>query len=215
MPSFGLELRYIPLMEMSVVVTNFNYGRFLARCLRSLLNQSLDRKFFEIIVVDDASTDDSKAILEVFESKVTLIRNEINLGLAASSNVGIQTSTGRYVVRVDSDDYVHPDFVKTLMLGFELFGENYQAISVDYLQITPQGKFLEYGNSEISPIACGIGFKMDAIEQIGFYNPKLRINEEVDLRKRFQDEGFQIRNINLPMYKYVKHDQSLTNHPLI
>jgi glycosyltransferase involved in cell wall biosynthesis len=146
---------------------------------------------------------------------VTLVKNNVNLGLAASSNIGIQSSTGRYVVRVDSDDYVHPDFLKTLMLGFELFGDNYQAISVDYLQITPEGRFLEYGNSEISPIACGIAFKMDSIEQIGFYNPKLRLNEEVDLRKRFRDEGFLIRNINLPMYKYVKHDQSLTNRPLI
>ena len=53
-------------MEISVIVTNYNYEKYIARCIRSLLNQSLDHSMYEIVVVDDASTDNSKDIIESF-----------------------------------------------------------------------------------------------------------------------------------------------------
>lgn len=202
-------------MEISVIVTNYNYGRFVGRCLRSIINQTTEPKNFEVIVVDDSSTDDSWEILKSFGGRIRLFQNASNLGLAATSNLGIANANGRYVVRIDSDDYVHPDFLKVLLLGFDLFGRNSEAISLDYLNVTPAGEVISYGSSEKDPIACGIAFKLDAIEQVGFYNPKLRVHEEIDLRQRFNSEGLRIQNINLPLYKYVRHDKSLTNRPLI
>lgn len=86
---------------------------------------------------------------------------------------------------------------------------------MDYLNVTSAGEVISYGSSEKDPIACGIAFKLDAIEQVGFYDPKLRVNEEIDLRQRFLREGFRIQNINLPLYKYVRHNKSLSNQPLI
>ena len=135
--------------------------------------------------------------------------------MAATSNHGIINANGRYVVRIDSDDYVHPDFLKVMLLGFDLYGRNTEAISLDYWNVTSAGEIISYGSSEKDPIACGIAFKLDAIEQVGFYDPKLRVHEEVDLRQRFLKEGFRIQNINLPLYKYVRHDKSLSNQPLI
>ena len=202
-------------MEISVIVTNYNYGRFIGRCIRSILNQDIDSKNYEVIVVDDSSTDDSWEILKTFEGKIRLFRNETNLGLAATSNYGIINANGRYVVRIDSDDYVHPDFLRVILLGFDLFGRNTEAISLDYLNVTSAGEVISYGSSEKDPIACGIAFKLDAIEQVGFYDPQLRVHEEIDLRQRFLREGFRIQNINLPLYKYVRHDKSLSNQPLI
>ena len=52
--------------DVSVVVTNFNYGKYLRRCLRSLINQDLDRSRYEVIVVDDHSTDDSLDAIDEF-----------------------------------------------------------------------------------------------------------------------------------------------------
>ena len=202
-------------MEISVVVANFNYGRFLGRCIRSLLSQSLDSRLYEVIVVDDASTDDSMSILESYSSDIRLIQNKVNMGLGYTSNVGIKSARSRYVVRVDSDDYVHTDFLKTLLLGFEFFGREVEAVSTDYLRVTPEGHVIQYGYAEEEPIACAVGFKTDALESLGLYNDLLRINEEIDLKQRFDAAKYRTRNLNLPLYRYVQHSQSLTNSVLI
>jgi len=202
-------------VEISVVITNFNYGRYLGRCVRSVLSQSLDSRFYEVVVVDDTSTDDSVEILKTYGSEIRVIENDKNMGLAYTANVGIKSAKGRYVVRVDADDYVHADFLKTLLLGFEFFGRDVEAISSDYLRVTPEGEFLSYGSASLEPIACAVGFKMDALETLGYYNNSLRINEEVDLRKRFEESNFRIRNLNLPLYRYVQHSSSLSKSVLI
>ena len=54
-------------MDISVIVTNFNYGKLIRRCLRSLLNQHISHDNYEIIVVDDASTDESMQALKSFK----------------------------------------------------------------------------------------------------------------------------------------------------
>jgi glycosyltransferase involved in cell wall biosynthesis len=202
-------------MQISVVIANYNYGKFLGRCVRSILSQTVDRKIYEVVIVDDASTDDSLAIMNTFRSEVRVIQNEANMGLAYTANVGITSAKGRYVVRLDSDDYVHSDFLRNLLLGFEFFGKQVQAISTDYLKVTPVGEFLSYGFAEIEPIACSIAFKMDALETLGYYNDALRIGEEVELRERFSSANFRIRNVNLPLYRYVQHSKSLTKSVLI
>jgi len=202
-------------MEFSIVIANFNYGRYIARCVRSLLSQSIESTSFEVIVVDDASEDDSLAVLDTFGQSLRVLENEKNMGLAYTANVGIKSARGRYIVRVDSDDYVHKDFLRNLQLGFEFFGRQSEAISTDYLRVTPEGEFLSYGDSIVSPIACAIAFKMDALEHLGFYNDSLRINEEVDLRQRFELENYRIRNLNIPLYRYVQHSKSLTNSVII
>ena len=202
-------------MEFSVIVTNYNYGRFLGRCIRSLLAQDLDSRLYEIIVVDDASTDDSKEVISAFTESIFPIFLGQNSGLSAASNSGIRAARGRYIVRVDADDYVHASFLKFLLTGFELSGRDCEAVSVDYQKVSPEGEILSYGDSSIEPIACGIGFKIDAIEHLGFYNESLRLNEEVDLRNRFIAAGFRIKHIGLPLYRYVQHGDSMTDRVLI
>ena len=183
--------------------------------MRSVLSQTLDSRLYEVIVVDDSSTDDSVEILKTYGSEIRVIENDKNMGLAYTANVGIKSAKGRYVVRVDADDYVHADFLKTLLLGFEFFGRDAEAISIDYLKVSPEGEVLSYGSAVAEPIACAIGFKMDALETLGYYNNSLRIDEEVDLRKRFEESNFRIRNLNLPLYRYVQHSSSLSKSVLI
>ena len=202
-------------MEISVIVTNYNYGRYVGRCIRSLLNQTLSVSQYEVIVVDDASTDDSKEILDTFSGIIKTIYLGTNGGLSAASNAGIRSARGRYIVRVDSDDYVHAEFLKSLLLGFEFFGREYEAVSLDYLNVSEAGEVIGYGDSQSKPIACAVAFKLDSLEQIGFYDGRLRLDEDVDLRRRFLDEGFNIKHINLPLYRYVNHQSSLSRSTLI
>ena len=199
--------------EVSIIVTNYNYGSYVQRCLRSVLNQN--HVSHEVIVVDDCSTDNSIEMIKVFEPDVRIFSTQKNSGVAAAANLGIKNSRGQFVIRVDADDYVHRDFIRVLLLGYEFFGTETEAISTDYQVVTPEGILQEYGHAEKEPIACAIAFKVDALETLGFYNHTLRINEEVDLRKRFYDKGFRIRNINLPLYRYVKHSSSLSRSVII
>ena len=95
---------------VTVVIPVFNQQKYIARCIRSILNQTLDKSHYDIIVVNDASTDKTKEILELYNDDITLINNNKNLGLPSSLNIAIKKIKTSYFVRVDSDDYVNENF---------------------------------------------------------------------------------------------------------
>lgn len=103
--------------RISVVLPNYNHGRLVEGALRALLAQSLPPS--EIIVVDDASTDNSRSVIEaIAHPRVRLLVNSQNLGVIRSLNRGLELVTGRYIYLAAADDLVMPGFfalaVKTL-----------------------------------------------------------------------------------------------------
>lgn len=93
-------------MLISVIITNYNYSRYLKQCLDSVINQTYP--FIEIIIVDDNSTDNSKGIINEYFSlndNIFPIYNNINLGVIESRNIGIEKSNGKYICFLDADDY--------------------------------------------------------------------------------------------------------------
>ena len=99
---------------VSVILTAHNYGRFLQASIDSVLGQSyLD---VECIVVDDGSSDETPQVLaaaaEVAGAAMTAIRNPSPLGQGAASRIGFEASRGQYVVFMDADDLLEPDFVR-------------------------------------------------------------------------------------------------------
>ena len=99
---------------ISVIIPVFNGEKFIGRCLRSLLNQTLSREKYEIIVINDASTDKTEYALKLFKEDIKVIKNKKNIGLPASLNKGINLSNSEFIVRVDSDDYVGVHFLQIL-----------------------------------------------------------------------------------------------------
>jgi len=201
--------------EISVIVTNYNYSQYIGRCLRSLLAQTADKIDYEIIVVDDGSTDNSKEVINIFQNQINPIFLKVNAGLSISANYGIRAAKGRYITRVDSDDYVHPKFVETLLLGFEFYADAYEGVSVDYIEVDEFGNSKDIHSQDKSPIACGIAFKAEVFESLGYYNEQIQIYEEIEFMKRFVEAGFDIKRLNLPLYRYVKHGKSLTSGKII
>ena len=94
---------------ISVIIPVHNEERFIGRAIRSVLNQNVPGDDYEIIVVNDASQDRTDYALKLFEDEIHVITNEKQLGLPASLNRAIRVARGKYVVRVDGDDYVAPD----------------------------------------------------------------------------------------------------------
>ena len=101
--------------KVSVIVAVYNQERFIGRCLRSLMHQTILHNSYEIIVVNDGSVDKTAYALELFcdpsKSLVRVITNETNLGLPTSLNKGILAARAPYIVRVDSDDFVNTNFI--------------------------------------------------------------------------------------------------------
>ena len=195
-------------MKISVIVTNYNYEKWLRRCIRSLINQNFDD--YEIIIIDDCSTDNSRNILLEYQDidKIKLIFNKSNVGVGCSSTIGAKKAIGKYIVRVDADDYVHNDFLKCLYLWASF--NNSHAVACDYQEVNFNEDVLGTMSQEKNPIACGILYRTDLLEYLSYWNENLRINEDVDMIKRFKKQ-FKLEYLNIPLYRYFQHDNSLTN----
>lgn len=196
-------------MEISVIITNYNYGNFLPRCIRSLLTQSYNNNEYEIIVIDDHSTDKSKDIISMYSDKIKPIYNEKNLGLAATCNKAIRSALGKYVVRVDADDFVHSDFLKVHQLFLSHNKDEINATSCDYHEVDSNENIIRRRSGVTFPIACGIMYKIDDIIELGLYDESLP-REDAEFRSRFLQSGRHIYNIPIPLYRYTQHVGSMT-----
>jgi len=194
---------------LTVVIPVFNQQKYIARCIRSISNQTLDKSHFDIIVVNDASTDKTKEILDLYSDDITLINNNKNLGLPSSLNIAIKQIKTPYFVRVDSDDYVNENFLKFLYIFLEE-NKNFDAVACDYLLVDENENVIKRKNSLRSPIACGILFRLKNIIEIGLYDENFLMNEDVDLRNRFLKK-FNIKRLELPLYRYRRHLNNMTN----
>lgn len=198
-------------MEISVIITNYNYGKFLARAIRSAINQSYNKSEYEIIVIDDCSTDNSAEIIETFEGYVRPIFNSKNMGLSATCNKAIRSALGKYIVRIDSDDYVHNDFLKVHHLFLSNNKGDMNATSSDYYEVDLNEDIIRRRNGDTYNIACGIMYKTDDITELGLYDEGLP-REDVEFRKRFLKSGRHIYNIPIPLYRYTQHPNSKTKN---
>lgn len=194
---------------VSVIVAAHDEERFIGRCLRSLLAQRFAKSQFEIVVVDDGSTDRTSAILETFGSDIRVIRNEKNLGLPASLNKAITSTHSKFVVRVDADDYVNSAFLDVLFL-FLTENPKFDAAACDYLLVDDREEILRRADAMKEPIACGIMFRTEQLIDIGLYDESFLRHEDRDLRLRFLDR-YIIHHVPLPLYRYRRHDDNITN----
>ena len=101
--------------DVSVVVVNHNYGRFVADAVDSALQQTHDR--VQVVVVDDGSTDDSRAVLRRYEDRVVLVLKE-NGGQGSAFNAGFRHATGAAVIFLDADDLLAPDTAARVARAF-------------------------------------------------------------------------------------------------
>ena len=100
---------------VSVIIGNYNYGYFLAEAIESVLQQTY--RHFELIVVDDGSTDNSREVIESYGEQVVAIFQP-NKGQGEAFNVGITKAQGEIICFLDADDYYHPDKLNKIVSGF-------------------------------------------------------------------------------------------------
>lgn len=107
---------------VSIIIPVYNVQDYLSECLDSILNQTY--KNIEIVAVDDGSQDKSPEILRSYREEYANLRvviEEKNQGQAVARNIGMENSMGKYILFVDSDDYIHPQTVEELVHTIETF----------------------------------------------------------------------------------------------
>ena len=130
--------------EISIIVCTYNHEKWIERCMRSLFHQKiLKQTDYEIILVNDKSKDNTSKILKKYKiyKNLKIINNTKNIGLPSSINKAIHQSSGRYIVRVDSDDYVDRYFLFFLYY-FLNNNREYHAAACDYMIVDNNEKYL-------------------------------------------------------------------------
>lgn len=196
-------------MDISVIIAVYNCERYVGRAIRSLISQSFPKERYEIIVVDDGSTDHTKEVLESFGDWIKVISLGKHKGLPYACNEGVKRALARFVVRVDADDYVHEDLLKVEYLYLTL-NPDLDAVACDYYLVDETEEHSARKNANVEPIACGIMFKKDNLVAIGLYDEKFLMLEDADLRVRYLQK-YKIYRIELPLYRYLRHKSNLTN----
>lgn len=103
-------------LDLSIIIPCYNVSQYVGECIESILSQESDQKY-EVILVDDGSTDSTLTILHQYAARDSRIRciTQRNSGPAIARNTGLNAATGRYVMFVDSDDQLASHAIQTLM----------------------------------------------------------------------------------------------------
>ena len=206
--------------RVSVVMSVFNGGTFLAPAMESVLGQTF--RDFEFIVVDDGSTDDSASVLEGFhDPRIKVIRQE-NRGIAAALNRAIGVAQGEYIARQDADDISLPNRfaaqVRFLAEHPEVAVLGTAALLVDS-RGRPFSRFATYVQHErlvkelkrgFCPLMHGsVMLRRQAILEAGCYDPRFERIQDVELWLRMSDRH-RLANLREILYLLRKHDGSIT-----
>lgn len=165
---------------VSIVVNNFNYARFLRQSIDSALAQSYPR--VEVLVVDDASTDGSRQIIESYGEQIIPLLEPINGGQAAAMNAGYAACKGDVVIFLDADDYLYPaaaaSVARVLRAGVSIVQYRLHLVSEggDHIDLYPAGevrfdtgdvrkKLVETGRFE-GTVTSGLAFGRRALEAV-------------------------------------------------
>lgn len=122
--------------SVSIIIVNYNAGVYLKQCLETVWAQTFDN--YEVIIVDNASTDDSLATIAHHE-RLTIVRNEKNLGFAAAQNQGMRLARGHYLMPLNFDIVLAPTFLEEMVAAMKQ-SEQVGAISGKLLRMQSDGQ---------------------------------------------------------------------------
>ena len=203
-------------VRVSVITPVYNQEKYVGRCIRSLVKQRLENDFYEIIFIDDGSTDHTQQILENYSDYIKVIRHTENKGLAISCNEGIKKALGSYIIRVDADDYIHQDLLLCSKAILD-WNKNISFVWTDYHLIDENENVIKTVKiDKINPLkmlAAGVMMRKNVIEKVGLYDESMSGVEGEDLLMRILSHhtNYDGYHLPLPFYNYTRHDKNMTN----
>lgn len=202
---------------ISVIIPAYNAEKYLAECLESVKNQTFSD--FEVIIVNDASTDSTAEIAQRFaaqDPRFKLLQLSSNHGLSGARNRGLSNATGEFITFLDSDDCLYPQALQFMTEGIENY--NTEIIRVEFLRndyfhpkLYPSPSYIVYNTAEALTIAlyqsiqmnsaCGMLISKDFVVKAGGFREGIWY-EDLDAFYRFFEQTDRIAFIPLPLYFY-------------
>ena len=206
----------VPLPAISLVLPVYNGERYLAEALDSIFAQTFTD--FEVIAVDDQSTDATPAILADYASRhsnLRVLRNEENAKLPATLNRGFAQARGEWFSWTSDDNVLDPDTLERLYA--EATAGTADVYYADFRIIDATGQVMQTHRvgepHEIvtgNPIGCCFLYRREVDAKLGGYNEALFGVEDYDFWLRAARRGFSFAAIHDEMYSYRRHEGSLT-----
>ncbi|MFN3531871.1 MAG: glycosyltransferase family 2 protein [Candidatus Brocadia sp.] len=208
---------------VSVILPTYNCAPFLPDSLGSVLSQAYD--FYEIIVVDDGSTDNTKEVLKPFMQRIKYIHLEQNRGLPNARNIGIQSAQGKYIAFLDADDLWLPEKLQTDVNYFDQhpevsmlysrhinIDEKGYALGGERKKRLPSGNiFIRLFSEQNFIIASSVVVRKEVFEAAGLFDEQLINCQDWDMWLRITFY-FKAAGINKPLVKYRHNPRSLSKN---
>ena len=211
--------------KVTIIIPVYNSEKYIQRCLDSCINQTY--KNIEILVINDGSTDRTKQIITKIKDKRIIMIDKKNSGVSDSRNVGLSKARGKYIMFLDSDDWLDQDAVKQMVQiiskeNIDAIRFNYRIATIENNQIKFKKplptKFEKENKNNIGlidvlngDIYCYVWLlmikKSSLTPEIAFDN-KLAMMEDNDFFIQILLNKINIKYVNLPIYNYYIHNQS-------
>ena len=191
---------------VTVYITNHNYGKYINKAIKSVLGQTL--KSFELIIIDDGSKDDSRKIIDKYKNnKKVLTVFQKNKGLIVSNNLALRLAKGKYILRLDADDWLDPHALEIMSSILEK-NPKIGLVFPDYYLVNIHGEILEsvrrHNFKKVKLLdqpahgACTMVRKENLID-IGGYDEEFNCQDGYYLWLQFIKK-YKVRNVNLPLF---------------
>lgn len=204
--------------KVTVYIPVYNYGKYLRQAINSVLNQNYDS--WELIVIDDGSTDGTPKVLEGFKGHPKIrIHSQKNMGLPMTNNRAISLAYGEYIMRLDADDYLDENALLVLSNVLD-HKPDVGLVYPDYFIVSEEGEIIRLERrkkigEEVELLdlpahgACTM-IRKSCLECLGGYNEQIKCQDGYDLWIR-AIQRYSVYNVNLPLFYYRMHSGSLTS----
>jgi glycosyltransferase involved in cell wall biosynthesis/ADP-heptose:LPS heptosyltransferase len=198
---------------VSVIIPTYNTADYIADAIESIVIQNY--RNFEIIIVDDGSTDNTKDIVDRFEGEEIKYMHQQNKGAPSACNTGIKISNGDYIIRLDADDMMTPDFIAKHLAEFEkhpdadLVYTNDFAIKEDYTPVCFVERSAYKDRKSLIRDMFRSGYpvipfrncvRKSVYDKIGLLDETLIVSEDYDMMRRFVKHNLRPHFLDEPLY---------------
>lgn len=204
--------------KITVYIPTYNHGKYLKKAVDSVLSQTYQD--FELIIIDDASTDNTSEILKHYQShpKIKILRNKRNLGFIRSAHKAIRMAKGQYILRLDADDFLDENTLLVLSNILDHHPE-IDLVYPDFFHVNEKGQIIDYIRKkkigeeikllDLPPNSGGVMMRKSCYFSIGGYRKDIDAQDKYDLWIKFI-ASHKAYNVNLPLYYYRWHGKNVS-----
>ena len=205
---------------VTVYIISYNYGKFLEQAIESVLNQTFSR--WELLIFNNGSNDETSEVMNLYknDSRISLYHLK-KTNLPTVANLAIKKSKGKYIIRLDADDFFDEHILLLLTTYLERSSDTALAVP-DFYLIDENGNIISHEKSlklqeknrktDTPPNGACTLIRLSVLKEIGGYREDLGAQDGFDLWSKIRNK-YRTANVNLPLFFYRRHGQNLTNSP--